>query len=146
MKPHTFLWTIGVCTALIAAPVTAAKYAKAGTVTVDRTFTDWGINWSGSGQYLAKIKLIEINGKIVLCGAGVLTGGINSNFNNQALNSTFMTLNGQPIIKGFRFFANARSKKRLPSAKANCRYTTASAPLKKSDVIDIGSNKTKFFD
>ncbi|PIB24591.1 hypothetical protein BFP76_05245 [Amylibacter kogurei] len=128
-------------------PSFAAKQGqKAGKIAVNDTFSDWGINWGSSGKYIAKILITEHNGQIIVCGTGYLKGAITANFNNQALTGTYLTMNGENILNGLRFFSNARSAKNLSKAKANCAYTKAKGPIKDSDKFLLESRRNKYWD
>ncbi|GHA42800.1 hypothetical protein GCM10008927_04150 [Amylibacter ulvae] len=146
----SILKTIALSSAVLGLAITpgfAAKQGqKAGKVTVSESFSDWGINWGSSGNYIAKVFVTEHNGQIILCGAGYLKGAITANFNNQALTGTYLTLNGENILNGLRFFSNARTAKNLPKTKANCAYTKATGPIKASDRFRFESRRNKYWD
>ena len=135
---------VAVAVALIATPSLAND--KAPSIKVDESFFDWGINFGSGASYRAKMKLLEVNGRLALCGAGYIRGDLLKTFADQALAATYLTLNDKAILENFRYFKFNNTKKQLAKSKAKCRYTTAKLPIPKSADLDIKQYKTRFTD
>lgn len=146
MKRSLILGALGALLFINVNPADAKSYPKAGTLPVTEEFENWGWNWRDGSKYVGKVLLTKTDKGYILCGAGYATGGVDYNFNSQALASSYLTVNGKIVIENLRYFKNARSKKRMASTMANCRLTTIKGTLKNSDKVSFGSRANKFWD
>ena len=122
------------------APISEAQRTNfAGTMRVDASFQDWGFRFSGkkTGAYVAKVKLLERNGRLVFCGAGYVTGGAERSDAAAALRSTKVLLGGKEILRNLSYFENVRRSASLPIASASCFFTRAKGSLPKEPELEI---------
>jgi hypothetical protein len=120
--------------------------AVVGQMPVDESFIPWGIRWSGAGagRYEARLRLVDIDGQIALCGVGWLSSGTYAKANRQSLRTKFVTYDGEEILRDFSFFARAGSEAALDGAMANCALTTMPVSADQGGEFDIGGNRSRF--
>lgn len=125
---------------------TSTRGTTVSQMRVDDSFGDWGIIWSGggSGRYEARVKLVDIDGRIGLCGVGWLSSQTYAAANRQSLRTKFLTYEGRPILRDFSFFASVESEPALDSAVANCAVTTMRTAEDTGGEFDIGGNRSRF--
>lgn len=115
---------------------------------VDDSFVNWGSTWRADagrgGVYEARIKITEIDGMVALCGVGYLSNQRLRRANASARRGTFLTYDGQEILRDFSFFATVRSEEALDTATANCALTTLRAADSRGGRFDIGNNRSRF--
>jgi hypothetical protein len=124
---------------------TAIAKDKIRSIPIDKDFQAADMRWSGAtpGGYLGRIALKNNRGILELCGVGAVTNIQLSNPIKTALKGGKLTLNGKVVLKDFSYFAKARNKKALKSAKANCRSTGAKVP-KKINSLNIEYGRAVF--
>lgn len=111
----------------------------------DEGFSPANLRWSGANAkgYDANIALKNIDGKLVLCGVGVVTNIQLNQAVGSALRGGTVKINGQTVLKNFSFFAKAKNAKALAGTPANCKSTGAAVP-KQSDKLQINYGRGVF--
>lgn len=98
----------------------------------DSDFQEANMRWTGATAkgYDARMAVKVIEGKLALCGVGVVTNIQVSSAIKNGLRGGYVKLNGKKVIKNFTFFAKARSLSALDSTKANCKVSNTPLPAK----------------
>jgi hypothetical protein len=110
-------------------------------------FTELEINWQGSeGKgYLYRMRIFDIKGVLVLCGAGAYLKASNRSQTKTILKRATLKMNDRAILKDFTYFTQLDRAEALGQAQANCRSTGVATP--KGDVtfdIDYGTRGVRF--
>lgn len=106
-------------------------------IPVDSSFADAEFSWQGMpGGYEYRIKLIDANGIIELCGVGVYTNAQLRQTVDRLLRGAQLKINGRTVIRGFRYFNRVNHPSQLNRAVANCKSTGVRVPRGEID-IDI---------
>lgn len=132
-----FLTCIAVAMALSCATL-PANAQQVISVNQDASFKDASLRWNGAnaGGYDARAAFKNVNGKLALCGVGIVTNVQLSSTINNGLRGGTVKVNGKTVIKNFRFFAKAKRRSALEKTKANCKVSSAPFP-KRSDKVDF---------
>ena len=72
---------------------------------------------------------------LFLCGAGFMTGDLSKDDKLTALRPIGLTINGQPVLLGFDYFAKVKNQNALDKATANCQFVSFEGELKETDEI-----------
>lgn len=121
--------TMALVVGLIALPVSAQSVFS---VPQDKDFKPANMRWTGATAkgYDAFIAAKNIDGKLVLCGVGVVTNIQLNTAIARGLRGGTVKMNGKTVLKDFSFFAKAPSFGALRNTKANCKSTGAVIPRK----------------
>jgi len=126
---HTFI----ACSCLAVSSASAAKIEITRQIPVDKTFGGSDITGGGgfSGGFEIRMKVIDANGNLELCGALVYTNAQTRQAYRSFLRDSYFVVNGKRAIKGFHYFNNAKHVDKIDSALANCRSLGVKTPKTK---------------
>ncbi|TDT74976.1 hypothetical protein BDE40_1699 [Litoreibacter halocynthiae] len=115
------------------------------TMPQDKDFQPANMRWSGATAkgYDAFMALKNIDGKLALCGVGVVTNIQLNSAIMRGLRGGTVKLNGKTVLKDFSFFAKAENVGALRKTKANCKSTGAVIP-RKIDDLKVNYGKATF--
>jgi len=115
------------------------------SVDQDASFKDASLRWSGAtaGGYDARAAFKNVNGKLALCGVGIVTNIQLSSAINAGLRGGTVKVNGKTVIKNFKFFAKAKRRNALEKTKANCKVSSAPFPTR-SDKVSFSYGDATF--
>ncbi len=111
------------------------------TLSVNEFFIDFGWQWENESVYTGKVILYPYEDEsrdeplLFLCGAGFMTGDLSKDDDLTALRPIGLTINGQPVLLGFDYFAKVKNQKALDEATANCQFVSFEGELKETDEI-----------
>jgi hypothetical protein len=127
---------------LKALPVTAQSVFS---VPLDKDFQPANIRANGAiaNGYDAYMALKNIDGKLALCGVGIVTNIQLNQVIKVSLRGGTVKMNGKTILKDFRFFAKARNLSALPKTNANCKSTGVAIP-KNIENLDVRYGRATF--
>ena len=133
--------------ALLAASLLATPGSAQSIVSMpqDKDFFPANMRWNNATAkgYDASMALKVIDGKLALCGVGIVTNiQLNQAIKNGLRGGT-VKINGKTVLKDFSFFAKAKNLKSLGKTKANCKSAGVPVP-KKSDDLKIRYGNATF--
>lgn len=139
-----FIANIAVASALTFATLPVAAQ-NAITIDQDASFADASLRWTGAtaGGYDARAAFKNVDGKLALCGVGIVTNIQLKAAVDNGLRGGTVKVNGKTVIKNFKFFAKAKRRNALERTKANCKVSNAPFP-KRSDRIDFQYGNATF--
>ena len=111
-------YAIAVCLCLAATSASAAKIEITRQIPVDKTFGGGDISGGSgfSGGFELRMKVIDANGNLELCGALVYTNAQTRQAYRSFLRDSYFVVNGKRAIKGFHYFNNAKRVDKIDSA------------------------------
>jgi hypothetical protein len=123
-------------------PVTAQSVFS---IPQDGDFASANLRWSGAyaNGYDANIALKNYDGRLVLCGVGVVTNIQLNQAVKTALRGGTIKINGRTVLKDFSFFAKASNAASLRGTHANCKSTGVAVPSS-SDKLSMSYGKGTF--
>jgi hypothetical protein len=127
--------------ALMAAASIFATSAFAGSdfeVPVDKNFSEYTVSVNGYGNgYEALWDLINADGYIAVCGAGIYPDVSSKLAIKQLMRGAVVMMNDKAILKDLSFFTEVRGGQALAKAKASCRTTKQKVPTSKDNSFGI---------
>ncbi len=107
-------------------------------IPVDDRFGGGTVDFSGYGKgYIYKMKLIDREGQIAVCGAGYFPDASSAIGIRRLMRRTEVLLNGRKVVRDLSFFSQVRSEAALEGAPANCVLTGFPTPKTNDIEIDL---------
>lgn len=109
-------------------------------IPVTSEFAGTSINWRANygirpARQVIVADVINVDGLMEVCGAFAHSGGAGEENARAAMNNTFVTVDGSPVVLSTGYFTRARSIETLVGTMANCKATGLPYP---SGDFDIG--------
>lgn len=104
-------------------------------IAVDDSFAEGELGWQGlPGGYEYRVKIIEVNGVLELCGVGAFTNMTARNAAVKMLRGAELKINGRTVLRNFFYFNKVNRASQLNRAMASCKSTGTRVPRGKIDI------------
>lgn len=103
--------------------------------------------WQGGigRAYAYRLKLIDHNVRLALCGAGAYVNPLNGQQTRRLMRKAELKMDGKTILKDFGCVTRVASEDKLVGSPATCRLTKAATPRKQVEFgISHGKNTCRF--